>query len=193
MNNFKQIRGILPSRYIKYELSDFMVNKFNLQNNTDPIHVPSKEVGLIWLEKMYLVQDAYNKNFYDTDWYCWIDAGICTYRETVPPKTILLPPSKEILLDKNKINYCKSEDLPDDYNNNKLTYNHTISGTTFIIHKDKINYFVDIFYKYLQECNKLTNDFICYSDQIIFTRMFFDNQEYFNKISNNYGDISGLF
>ena len=50
-----------------------------------------------------------------------------------------------------------------------------------------------IFYRYLKECIKSTNDFICYSDQIIFTRMFFDNQEYFNKISNNYGDISGLF
>lgn len=182
-------RNTYPTKFINKSITDFSVNALNITNNLDSTHVPSKELGLIWLEKMNLMKEACQMNYYLSAWYMWVDAGICIFRDTKPPATIF--PSKETLalLDKTKINYSSSDNEIVDSSIKNWNYTHSVAGSAFIIHKDKINYFCEEFYKYLKQCLKSTQEFQCYSDQIIFSKMLFDHPDWFNKIASGYGNV----
>lgn len=52
---------------------------------THPIHCPSVELNLIWNEKIFMIQKACKINPFNSEWFKWIDAGICTYRDNSPP------------------------------------------------------------------------------------------------------------
>jgi hypothetical protein len=161
-----------------------------MKNKLNNVHVPSQELGLIWLEKMNLVLEASIINTYKSEWFCWIDSGICIYRDTPPPLSPFPNPDKINLLSKTQINYCISENI-DNLQLNKIKkweYVHNISGT-FIIHISIINQIHNLFYKYLDICISETTDYICYSDQCILTRIYVDYPELFNKIGNSYGQI----
>ena len=194
LETIKKFRSTIATRYIEYNIDEFSVNKFNINNNTDTIHVPSRELGLIWLEKMNMLKMAKDSNFYDTDWYCWVDAGICVFRDKKPPETVWLKPKFESQLDRDKINYCQSENINSNDNDN-WENKHTVAGT-FIIHRNKIDFYVDLFYNMLAKCldyTKTLKSFVCYSDQIIFSQMLFGNPEYFHKLCDGYGCNMEMF
>ena len=192
-NDIKKYRKQYPTYFIEKNITDFKTYKLNINinNKIDSIHVPSKELGLIWLEKMNLVMEASTINPYKSEWFCWIDSGICIYRDKTPPSSPFPNPKKMNLLSKTQINYSTSENISnDDLNKIKeWQYIHNIAGTAFILHISLIKNIYDLFYKYLNKCTNETNEFICFSDQCIWTRIYADYPKLFNKIGNGYGNI----
>ena len=190
IEKIKTYRKNYPTYFIEKNISNFKTYNLDMKNKLNNVHVPSKELGLIWLEKMNLVLEASILNPYKSEWFCWIDAAIPIYRDT-PPSYLPFPnPDKINLLSKTQINYCTSENV-DNLQLNKIKkweYVHNISGT-FIIHISIINKIHNLFYKYLDICISETTEYPCYSDQCILTRIYVDYPNLFNKIGNSYGQI----
>jgi len=191
IDNIKTFRKNYPTHFIKKNVTDFKTYKLNMSNKTDNIHVPSKELGLIWLEKMNLLLEASIINPYKSEWFCWIDAGICIYRDKKPSTNIFPNPGKMHLLSKTQINYCTSDNITNDELNKIKTweYVHNISGTSFIIHISMIQTIYNLFYKSLDKCINDINGFICYSDQCIWSYIYVYYPDLFNKIGDGYGKI----
>jgi hypothetical protein len=183
-------RHSYPTYYINKTIQDFKTYQLNMTNETHDIHCPSRELGFIWLEKINLVLEASCLNPYQSEWFCWIDAGICIYREEEPPTSKFPNPQNIHKLSKTKINYCSSEQV--DYTTletiKKWDYIHNISGT-FVLHISIIPNICELFYEYLEKCRKEANTFVCYSDQCIWTHMFVDKPYLFNKVGDGYGSI----
>ena len=81
------LRGELPTHFIRRNFSEFRID---LQYKSHWIHednVPSQELGMIWLEKVYMISEACNLNIFKTAWFAWVDAGIACYRGEAPPPT----------------------------------------------------------------------------------------------------------
>ena len=184
---FKKIREkIVPNKtiYIEKDIDSFYTSKLHINNKVHHIHVPSKQLGLIWLEKIQILFETSLK--YDYEWYAWIDAGISSLRKRTDITPIKIFTDEKIkLLKKDKINYCSSD-------NSKITsnweeYKHDVAGGFNIIHKTKVKFFRDLFYSYLDECIKSTDSFVCYSDQVILSKMKLNNKEHFNKLCDGYG------
>ena len=190
IEKIKNYRKNYLTYFIEKNIEDFKTYKLNIKNEINALNVTSKELGLIWLEKMNLVLEASIINPYKSEWFCWIDAAIPIYRDTQPSQLPFPNPDKINLLSKTQINYCTSENI-DNLQLNKIKkweYVHNISGT-FIIHISIINKIHNLFYKYLDICISETTKYTCYSDQCILTRIYVDYPELFNKIGNTYGQI----
>jgi hypothetical protein len=174
-----QFRKEYETEYINYSLNNFYSKQFYRDNWIHPIHVPSKELGMIWHEKMHLLKIAkdYDKNNNKmTEFYVWCDAGVCVYRDNKPPSC--------------KLNLRDINLLPRD----KLCYSyvkefcHNFAATVLILHNSIIDMFHDLFYKYLQLIGNEYNNWLCGSDQVIFTRLLKDFPDLFYKISDGYGN-----
>jgi hypothetical protein len=191
IETIKKFRKDYPTYFIEKNINDFKTYNLNMKNKIHNTHVPSKELGLIWLEKMNLVLEASIINPYQSEWFCWIDSGICIYRNTSPPLSPFPNPNKIHLLSKTQINYCTSETISTDELNKikNWEYVHNISGTSFILHISLIKKIYELFYNYLNKCINDTSEFICYSDQCIWSRIYVDYPELFNKIGDGYGNI----
>lgn len=168
----RSFRGNLETIFINYTISDFYTNKYATENWIDPKHVPSKELGMIWNEKIHMLKKAKDADKTPTDFYIWSDAGIAPYRETEPP-TVRLNLKDVDSLPKDKLCYSHVND----------SY-HNFAATCLIIHRDAIDNFHDKYYKLLSECN---DGWKCGSDQYIFTKMMNKYPELFYKLSDGYG------
>ena len=162
---------------IDYPLENFYCKKYYDDAWIDPVHIPSKELGMVWHEKMHLIKLAKD---YDgdnpTDFYIWIDAGISLYRNEKPPQYELKLKDTHNL-PKDKISYSSI----DDYD--------SFGGTSFIIPKDIIDNVHEMYYDYVKRCNEINNNhFICGTDQTVFSLIKKDYPELFHKISYGYGE-----
>ena len=193
IEKIKSFRKEYPTYFIEKNIIDFKTYKLNMSNHTNSSHVPSKELGLIWLEKINLVLEASIINPYKSEWFCWIDAGICIYRDVAPSDKPFPNPNKMHLLSKTQINYCKTDNISNEELNKikEWKYIHNVSGN-FIIHISIIKKIHNLFYKYLDMCILETNNFICYSEQCILSRIFIDYPDLFNKIGDSYGQIISI-
>ena len=181
----KKYRKDLPTYYIDCEIEDFFTYKYRNRMITHEIHCPSIELNLIWNEKIFMIQKAYEINPFDSEWFQWIDAGICSYRDEKPPSITYPNINKLSLLPKDKFIYSASYE----YNSNLVTktnYYHHISGTSYLIHKLLINRFVDIYQLYLE---KLVDKDNIWTDQLLLTHIHKDNPDMFLKFCNGYGEI----
>ena len=171
----KQFRNNYETEFIDYKLDDFYSKQYYQDNWIDKTHVPSKEIGMIWNEKIHLLKIARDYNIVNnknTQFYIWIDAGISSYRDTAPPNI--------------RLNLKDTNSLPHD----KLCYSHidgdyhSFSGGVLLIHESFITTFHDIYYKYLNTCQSRWK---CGSDQFILTNILKDKPELFYKMSEGYG------
>ena len=111
-----------------------------------------------------------------TDFYVWIDAGIAPYRDTQPPSV--------------RLNLKNINSLPHD----KICYSfvsedyHNFSAGVLIMHKNIIDNVHDLYYNTLNQCNIKDSNWVCGSDQIIFTKMIKLYPELFYKMSDGYGE-----
>lgn len=181
----KGYRKDLPTHYIEYDLKDFTTNKWKDQMSIDENHCPSVELNMIWNEKMYMMKKAAEINPYGSEWFQWVDAGICIYRGEKPPTTEYPNPEKLATLPKDKFifssSYNYSDQTPID------TIPHHIAGTSYILHKDFIPTFIDI---YTKKMDDLHAEKAMWTDQIVLTRIFRDNPELFFKITDGYGEVT---
>ena len=180
----KNYRQGLPTFYIEYTLDDFITNQYKDNMIVHPLHCPSVDLNLIWNEKIFLLKKALEINHFSSDFFCWIDAGICNYRHHDPPNSF---PNMNMLhlLPKNKFIYSSSNP----YHENcvrKDTYYHHISGTSYILHKNIIHGFSNIYKTYL---DKLVDKNNIWTDQVVLTHIFKDHKNLFYELCSGYGEI----
>ena len=183
----KKYRGNLPTYYIELDIKDFVTYPFYNRMITHSIHCPSIDLNLIWNEKIFLIKRALKLNPFNSEFFHWIDAGTCVYRKTKPP-SIKFCDQKIEQLTKAKFIYSSSLDY-DEQLINENSYHHHISGTSYIIHKNLIDSFCDIYYNYM---DKLINKNIIWTDQVILTHIFKDNKNLFLKLTDGYGEITPM-
>lgn len=150
----------------------------------DKTHVPSRELGLIWLEKIYMIRDVKNKT--DHEWLCWSDAANAYLRDHGP---LHIDQSKCDKLDKTKFNFTVSQpQYRSKYN--AVTGIHIIAGTSWIIHRDTVDNFVYLFEQYYSKLVNATGmKYYALSDQLIWTYIFEHHPELFNCLGIGYGSI----
>jgi hypothetical protein len=179
----KKYRGVLPTHYIECEIADFYTWKYREKMITHPKHCPSIELNLIWNEKIFLLQKAIELNPFNSEWFHWIDAGVCVYRD-IPPKNIIMP---NINLPTNKFIYSSSNPYYEQHVN-KTTYYHHISGT-YLVHSTMIDKIAELYKIYL---DKLVDKNNIWTDQVILTHIFKDHHHLFLCVCNGYGEISRI-
>ena len=152
---------------------------------THPIHCPSVELNLVWNEKIFLLERALEQNPFFTDNFCWIDAGICVYRNNKPPNKPFPNIEKLSTIPNDKFVYSSSTV----YNEslvNESNYYHHVCGTSYILHKNILPTFVKLYESYM---DKLVNKNNIWTDQLILTHIFKDHKDLFFKITDGYGEI----
>mgnify|MGYP006081628047 CR=1 FL=1 len=182
----KKYRGNLPTYYIECDIKDFNTYKFKDRMVTHPSHCPSIELNLIWNEKIFLIQKAIELNPFKSEYFMWMDAGICSFRNRRPSQLPFPNINKLNNLPKDKFIYSSSHNFTynEKFIKGQYHLHHHVSGT-YLFHKNVINKFVDIYKKYLNLIDE--NDI--WTDQVIWTLIYRDNKELFFKLCDNYGTI----
>jgi hypothetical protein len=185
----KKYRTGLPTHYIEYNISDFYTYKYKDKMITHRIHCPSVELNLIWNEKIILIEKASTINPFNSEFFFWVDAGICNYRNNAPPSSVFPNINKLQDLPKDRFIYSASNRWNPRAVSNSAYYHH-ISGT-FILHKNIIRSFSDVYKLYL---NKIfMDDILCksniWTEQVILTHLFKSYTHKFYKLCDGYGEI----
>lgn len=183
----KPYRGSLPTYYIVCELEDFYTYKYKNRMITHPGDCPSVELNMIWNEKIFFIEKAARINPFNSEFFSWIDAGICTYRYTEPPSKPFPDLNKLSLLPKDKFIFTSS--IRPFYEPALLnTYYHHISGT-YVLNINIIEKVVDLYKEYVE---KLIKPDGIYTDQVILTHIFNDYPKLFYKLGDGYGEAVPL-
>jgi len=184
----KIYRGSLPTHYIECEIEDFHTYKYKDRIVTHPIHCPSVELNLIWNEKVFFMEKALRLNLYNSEFFMWVDAGICTYRNIDPPTRQFPDLNKLDLLPKDKFIFTSTESSI--YESSRLnTYYHHVAGTSYIMNKSIIEKVCELYDIYLEKLIQRGTIFI---DQVVLTHIFNDYPELFKCIGHGYGEIVQL-
>lgn len=189
----KKHRDGLPTHYVLLELKDFYTYKYYNDMQTHPVHCPSKELNMIWNEKIFLIQKAKDMNIFGSEFYGWIDAGICIYRDEklCPPKTPFPNVDKLMKMPKDRLIFSSSDcETFMSHMANSFYYYHYISGSTYILHKSFVDTFLGIYKSYLDFY--LPKKDWKNTDQVIMTYIYAQTPEIFYKLSDGYGNIIPL-
>lgn len=188
-------RNNYETHFIAYPIDNFHVQKYAIDSWNDENHSRTKEIFMIWHEKIHMMKMAKDLDGkLATDFYIWLDSGIATYREKEPPQKRLNLHNINSL-PHDKISYCDNY-VPNDINSdNSKTDRNIFSAGCIIIHRDMIDYFHDLYYRSLNECVKIhQNDSYCAHEQRVLTDMVDRYPEIFNKMSSGWGsNIDVLF
>ena len=118
IDSMKTFRTNYETIFIPYELNNFYSDKIHPLKTLHKDHVPSKELAAIWNEKIHLLKIAKDfdlKNNNLKEFYIWIDAGVCTFRNQAPPqKRLNISQSLLKTLPKNKFIYSSLEGINTD-------------------------------------------------------------------------------
>jgi hypothetical protein len=175
----QQFRKNLLTYYIECEIEDFHTYQYRDRMTVHPHHCPSIELNLIWNEKVFFVKKAAELNPFGSEWFHWIDAGICIYRNEKPPDAPF--PNENILneLPKDKF-ICSSS-----HSHYNKHHDHHIAGTSYLLHCSKINEIID---KY-QEClDSLVDTSKIWTDQVILTHIYEVYPYLFHIACDGYGE-----
>jgi hypothetical protein len=170
----------LPTVYLVKNLSSFQT--FSSYNTSwiHPLHVPSVEVGMIWLEKIHLLKLA--SQMVEKPFLAWIDAGLSRYRHHYPPLANEWSSDVLFSLPMNRISYIYVEE---EY--------HSFASGVMIIPKQLIALLEELFYQEYEVVRKEINDWRCGSEQFVLTRIRDKYPHLFHSMSYEYGDIDFLW
>jgi hypothetical protein len=185
----KQFRKDLPTYYIECEMEDFVTYPYRNKMISHPFHCPSVELNLIWNEKIFMIQKAYQINPFQTEWFIWMDAGLCTYRDSPPPGCAFPHPENTLLnkIPTDRFIYSASNPLIVEHIKPNMYY-HYISGT-YMIHSRIIDMFCYIYSAYLDNIVDGNN---IWTDQVILTHIYREFPTLFYKLCDGYGEIARL-
>lgn len=172
----RPFRNGLPTLFMERNIEDFVTNIFKDKILTHPLHCPSIDLGLIWNEKIFMVHDAAKINPFNTQFFAWIDAGICVYRDAMPPS---LPFQTTQFLDESRFNYTSSMSLKQ---TTPQFDNHHISGT-YVVPAKLVPLFANLYFNKLKAL-----DFI-ETDQVVLTHLYLLNPNLFHCVGDGYGTI----
>ncbi len=146
------------THYVQCDIDSFKSYEIYNKNWTDPLHIPSYKLGVIWIEKLnFLLKSLQYSN---SEYFAWIDAGINRYRSKKVPNEEF---KRDVILSlpRNRLTYAYVSDI---------YQSHSFSGGYFILHRTIIPTLHHIFYDEYKQCSIIFNDWRCGSDQILFTR-----------------------
>ena len=186
----QKFRQDLPTHYIICEIKDFYTFKYKDKMIIHPFHCPSVELNLIWNEKIFMMNNASNSNPFNSEWFQWIDSGICIYRNVKPPNSLFPNMNKLKDIPKNKFIYSSSNPFIKNMVSIKNYYHH-IAGTSYLMHKDIINSFANIYAYYLDKLVEADKNNI-WTDQVILTHIYNDNPNIFHKLCDGYGNVTAF-
>lgn len=149
-------------------------------------------VNMLWSEKIWFVKETIERKYFDTEYYAWCDIGYFRNRP-MDLHTIYLDnwasPEKIKTLDPHKIHYAcisNNQDYMDQMSHlinmkseKDLPVNpippiqQTIGGGFFILHKDKINWWTNVYETKL--CSYFENNYLVKDDQIILVNCILDH------------------
>jgi hypothetical protein len=189
-------------QFYNYQYKDFWIenHKKNTQLNEDTCW----ELNMLWSEKIWFVKETIERKYYNTDFYGWCDIGYFRNRKKdTHTKFLSNWPNinKMNALDKRKIVYaCVNNNVTymehlfnivQDKNENDLPKQEipntqtSIAGGFFILYKDKINWWSEIYKDKLR--NYFKHNYLVKDDQIILLDCILSNQESFLLFrENNY-------
>ena len=194
-NTYNLLKHIFNNNNIKIiflELTNFKYYKYIDFFNTCTKLTEGYDIDgtllLIWLERIIILDDL--KNFISSDFYSYIDFGY--FRDEIIYNNFL---KNNIILDKDKIYYClikndiiylKNDILLYFKKNKKYPIKNVgiIGGGFFIIHFDKINYYINLIENKI--LSYINNNILIKDDQIIITDVIFDknNIDHFSLITD---------
>jgi len=180
-NTFSHYRKDICTVLVPKTMTEFITYESYKEEWIDPLHVPSRELGMIWLEKINLLMEA--AKIVDSEYFAWIDAGLPMFREKKPP---IEEWYEEIIkaLPYDRIGYAY---IKDSYNT------HSFGGGFLIMHRSVIPLIHYLFYNEYDIARTEFNDWRCGSDQIIFTNLRDKYPELFHAPTYDYGDINFLW
>ena len=190
-HTIENLRIGYPTKFYKLAINDFIVNKTYNRAWTHPIHIPTAELGMIWLEKLYMLEKSIAWNPYNTTWFAWTDVGNAYYRNTRISPLRWPDPTLLKKLPTNKIIYTDSVTHGD----------HSFAGTAFLTHQSVHPQLLQRFNESLTQCAEgkvprlgrhIMQPYECGSDQYIFSIMKTDHPQLFHCIGNGYGDAIPL-
>lgn len=136
-------------------ISDVMQSEKFLRDQRVPTHPQIKypKYNILMHEKVQFVKKAVLENYFDTDHYMWIDAGVfhMNFRNDLLSGKF---PTKEQFLDEKMHFICleePSEDILSNIENFYKGHNVKIIGTTWMGHKDSILKFVESYENLIEE------------------------------------------
>jgi hypothetical protein len=188
IEHIKSYRGKLPTYYLELNIEDFITYKYKDNMTTHKVHSPSINLNLIWNEKIFMIEKALKINPFSSEFFMWIDMGICIYRNKSPPNISFPNMNKLNNLPKDKFIYSSGcvKDFDDKkFIKGKYYLHHHVCGTSYILHKNIIGKFVELYSKYLNFIDK--NDI--WTDQVIWTLIYQNNKDFFYKYCHGYGSI----
>lgn len=172
------------------ELEEFYTYKYKHfwienQKNNSLLNYIDWELQMIWAEKIFFVDNTIQNKYYDTDWYGWCDIGYFRNRRGLDLSSELISswPNNNKLksLNKEKIYYARVNNDNNYFwgivkmvmtkNDNELPIipipnnQVTIAGGFFLSHKDKLNWWKEIFNNTLELYFR--NNYLVKDDQII--------------------------
>jgi hypothetical protein len=159
------------------------------------------KLNMLWNEKIYFVNETIKNKYFDTEFYGWCDVGY--FRNGVKDLntnylTDWCNESKIKLLEKEKIYYAcinnqvgyikyltkliNDKNIYDLPKNQIPSYQNSIGGGFFIIHKDKIDWWYKTYYTKLKLY--FIHDYFVKDDQLILADCIFskNNINHFNLI-----------
>ena len=167
-----------------------------LKNNVD------WRVNMLWSEKIHFVKETMVNNYFNTDYFGWCDIGYFRdmTRDTSMYKLGNWPNQPKINgLAQNKIHYAivnnNQSYMQDLYSliNNKNSYNLpkqpippnqiSVAGGFFIVHKNMVNWWHDIYYTKLQLY--FDNNYLIKDDQMIIINCVLENTNQFQLYREN--------
>jgi hypothetical protein len=182
--NFETIgryRGDICTILVPKKISEFITYGSYKEEWTHPLHVPSRDLGMIWLEKINLLMEA--AKIVDSEYLVWLDAGLPLFREKQPPPYEWL---EDVIraLPYDRIGYALV---------NESHNIHSFGGGFLIMHRRIIPLIHHLFYNQYDIARNVYNDWRVGSDQIIFTNLRGKYPELFHATSYDYGDIEFLW
>lgn len=184
----KRYRRELPTHYIELPIEEFYTYSFKDRMRVDPLHCPSAELNIIWNEKIFLIEKAKELNIFNTEYFAWIDAGVCTFRHRPAPTTPFPNRDTLSLLPKGKCLFTSS--IAPVFESERLAESnyHFISGT-YILHADCIDTLTNLYREYLSLYIEPTR---IYTDQVILTYIYRDHPHLFHNIGHGYGELFNI-
>ena len=175
------IRRGLHTVFIKLALIDFEAARLYNSAWVHAAHVPTAELGMIWLEKVFLMQRAARANPFNSSWFAWMDAGCAAYRERLPGVEPW-PAERELArLPRDRIIYTHVQE-----------WYHHFSGTAYMYHADMIKPVRERFEDEVRRCAATLNAWPCGNDQYLMTQLLDRHPAAFYRLGDGYGELMPL-
>jgi hypothetical protein len=168
----------LPTNFVLRPLSAFATAATYRSSWTHDEHLPSRQLGLVWLEKVAMVAEVARANPFGTSWFAWVDAGAAAYRHVPPPAQPWPDRRRVATLPTDRIIYTGTEE-----------FYHDFAGTAFLVHGGISAEVHRRFYAEVDRCAAAVDDWRCGNDQYLMTKLKTKHPDFFYRIGEGYGDV----